>query len=105
MLTIRLYTDANALRLRLTGHAGAGKWGKDIVCAAASVLTYTAAASAQQLYREGKLKSAPHIRLLPGDALVELEACPQARQLMDVIRTGYSLLAMRYPENVRMDEI
>ena len=104
MLTIKLHTDPYALRLRLSGHAGAGKWGKDIVCAAASILTYTAAASAEQLYREGKLKAAPHIRLLPGDALVEMEACSEAEGLVNVIRNGYTMLALRYPQFVRLEE-
>ena len=104
MLTIKLHTDPKVLRLQLCGHAGAGKWGKDIVCAAASILTYTAAASAGQLYREGKLKKAPYIRLLPGDALVEMEAGSEAESLMNVIRNGYTLLTLRYPENVKLEE-
>ena len=104
MLTIKLHTDPRTLSLRLCGHAGAGKWGKDIVCAAASVLTYTAAATAGQLYREGKLKKVPHIRLLPGDALVEMETGPEAEALMNVIRNGYTLLTLRYPENVKLEE-
>ena len=104
MLTIKLNIDNDALRLWLYGHAGAGKWGKDIVCAAASILTYTAAASAEQLYREGKLKNAPYIRLLPGSALVEMELCPETQGLMNVIRNGYTMLALRYPENVKLEE-
>ena len=104
MLTIKLHTNEDALRLRLHGHAGAGKWGKDIVCAAASILTYTAAASAEQLYREGKLKNAPYIRLLPGSALVEMELCQETEGLMNVIRNGYTMLALRYPQFVRLEE-
>ena len=104
MLTIKLHTDPRATHLRLTGHAGAGRWGKDLVCAAASILTYTAAATAGQLYREGKLKTPPHIRLFPGDALVEMEACPETEGLMDVIRNGYTMLALRYPQFVRLEE-
>ena len=104
MLTIKIHANENTLCLRLSGHAGAGKRGRDIVCAAASVLTYTAAASARQLYREGKLKESPHIRLLPGDALVETEACPEAEQVMQVVRNGYTMLALQYPQFVRLEE-
>ena len=100
MLKITYTEGENALSLRLEGHAGAGKWGSDIVCAAASILTYTAAAVAQQLYRQGALQAAPHIRLQPGSATVALERCEAAKGLMDVICTGYSLLAVRYPKNV-----
>lgn len=103
MLTIKLHTDQDGLALRLSGHAGAGKWGTDIVCAAASILTYTAAAAAGQLYREGKLERAPYIRLCPGDALVALEDNRAAREAMGVIRTGFELLAVRYPKYVRLE--
>ena len=101
MLTVKLHTDPEKLGLRLNGHAGAGKWGEDIVCAAASILTYTAAASAGQLYRAGKMKTAPRIRLLPGDGLVETENSPAAAELMQTVCTGYRLLALRYPENIQ----
>ena len=91
MLTVKLQQQESGLNLSLYGHAGAGEWGKDIVCAAASILAYTAAASAGQLHREGKLKTAPRIRLLPGDASVELENSPAAEELMQTICTGYRL--------------
>lgn len=104
MLTIKLKTDPSRLSMQLQGHAGAGKWGKDIVCAAASILAYTAAASARQLYREGKLNSVPYVRLHPGDALLEMEACPETEGLMNVIRNGYTLLSLRYPQFVRLEE-
>lgn len=103
MLTIKLYTQEDNLHLQLSGHAGAGKWGTDIVCAAASILTYTAAAAAQQLYREGKLQKDPYIRLSPGDARVVLEDNREARQTLGVIRTGLELLAVRYPKYVRFE--
>ena len=100
MLKIEYSARQDRLQLNLKGHAGAGKWGSDIVCAAASVLTYTAAAVAQQLFREGKLTARPRIKLEPGSAWVITENCESARQLMEVICTGYGLLAVRYPKNV-----
>ena len=104
MLKITYTEGEESLCIRLEGHAGAGKWGKDIVCAAASILAYTAAASARQLYREGKLTSAPYVRLQPGDALLEMEICPETENLMNVIRNGYTMLSLRYPKFVRLEE-
>ena len=100
MLTIEIHTQGPCLDLRLTGHAGAGKWGQDIVCAAASILTYTAAAAATQLYREGQLTERPQTRLEPGDARLQIENCDAARKMLDVIITGFALLAVRYPKHV-----
>jgi uncharacterized protein YsxB (DUF464 family) len=104
MLTVKLKNRPNRLSLQLRGHAGAGKWGRDIVCAAASILAYTAAATARQLYREGRLHSVPYVRLRPGDALLEMEVCPETESLMNTIRNGYTLLSLRYPQNVRLTE-
>lgn len=100
MLTIEIQTEGPQLDLCLKGHAGAGKWGQDIVCAAASILTYTAAAMAQQLYREGQLSQRPQTRLVSGDARIRFENCEPARKMLDVIATGYGLLAVRYPNHV-----
>ena len=100
MLKITYTEGEESLCIRLEGHAGAGKWGSDLVCAAASILTCTAAAVARQLYRQGALQTPPHIRLQPGFATVALERCEAAKGLMDVICTGYGLLVVRYPKNV-----
>ena len=100
MLKIKYCVQKEALALSMEGHAGAGKWGSDIVCAAASVLAYTGAAVAQQLYREGKLQQRPQIKLEPGAARIILENSEAARGVLDVICTGYGLLAVRYPKNV-----
>ena len=102
MLKITYTEGEGSLCIRLEGHAGAGKWGSDLVCAAASILTYTAAAAARQLYRQGALQIPPHIRLQPGLATVALERCDAARGLLDVICTGYGLLAVRYPKHVHL---
>lgn len=100
MLTVKLLEQEAKLTLSLNGHAGAGKWGEDIVCAAASILAYTAAASARQLYREEKLTQRPHIQLEPGNARIVVETCEAACQMLDVVCMGFGLLAVRYPKNV-----
>lgn len=107
MLTIKLYTAGEDMGLSMAGHAGAGKKGSDIVCAAASILAYTAGAAAQRLHRQGALRAAPAIRLAPGLARVALTPKPgsrkDAQQMLSVIRTGFSLLAVKYPEYVKLE--
>ena len=102
MITVRIYTHKDLTVLQVVGHAGAGKRGSDLVCAAASVLTYTAAAAARQLHREGKLEKAPRIRLEPGFALLTVQTLPAAGSMLEVIATGFDLLAAQYPQNVRL---
>lgn len=94
------------LTLQLKGHAGAGNGGSDPVCAAASILTYTAAQFFSYLYGEGKLQEAPELKLEKGDSL--LRASPgepyyeEALHGLYVLCLGFELLARQYPQNLRL---
>ena len=96
-----------SLGLSMAGHAGAGKKGSDIVCAAASMLACTAGESARQLYRQGALAQDPAVCLAPGYARVEVWPNPDSReaanQLFSVLSTGFSLLAAQYPDHVKLE--
>ena len=94
------------LRLYLRGHAGAAAPGEDPVCAAASILAYTAAQHFSYLYAEGKLEGRPDLRLEKGDAA--LCAIPQEDYLDEalhglyVLSLGYALLARQYPQHLKL---
>lgn len=103
MLTIKLDKDPQSMCLHLAGHAGAGKRGGDIVCAAASILTYTAAEEMLRLHREGILHTPPVIRLAPGVARIEAKTCRATQAAFSVIATGLHLLATQYPEFVKLE--
>ena len=103
MLTVKLHTDREGVCLSMAGHAGAGEKGADIVCAAASILAYTAAEEMLQLHRAGILHQPPLVRLAPGSARVEAGNCLASRAAFSVIETGFSLLAAQYPENVNLE--
>ena len=103
MLTVKLHTSQDTLCLSMAGHAGAGVKGGDIVCAAASILAYTAAEEVLQLHRAGILHQPPLVRLMPGSARVEARNCLATRAAFSVIETGFSLLAAQYPENVNLE--
>lgn len=105
MLTIKIHTAGDRLMLSVAGHAGAGKKGADIVCAAASILAYTAAGEMLRLHRERILHTHPVVRLAPGAAYVEAQVCRASREAFSVIATGFSLLAAQYPNYVKLEEI
>ena len=74
-------------RLTLTGHAEHAPRGRDIVCAAASILAYTltaGGAEAEELRGGG-------LRLTGG------------RRDLELIAGGYRLLAENYPQNIRFE--
>lgn len=90
--------------LRMTGHAGQADVGRDIVCAAASILCYTAAQTALDLHERGMLRKKPRVDVSKGDATVTL--CPRQDAAVEVlaalrtVETGFALLAHHYPEYV-----
>ena len=99
------YPDGR-LGMTVGGHAGFGEKGQDIVCAAVSILTLTAAETAQQLYLRGCLMQMPETVLEEGFARVQLWPKPrfrqQARQTLETVRTGMGLLARSHPRHVRV---
>lgn len=84
----RIEYSPAARRLRLTGHAGAGEPGRDIVCAALSILMYSLVASGA----EGRVERGEAELLLP-DRDVDVALC------------GFRLLAESYPEYVSYKEM
>lgn len=106
MITV-VYTErAGVLSLTLDGHAGAGEYGHDIVCASASMLAYTLAAGVAEASESGKLRNDPIITLSPGFARVVCVPFPEndgeVRAMYDLILGGYRLLSSQYPDNVKI---
>ena len=92
------------LWLSMAGHAGTAPKGQDIVCAAATMLMYTAAQAALDMGSRGELQRPPSVKLDDGDAGVSFRpkegAMEKGRLVLDVIRRGLEVLGKRYPENV-----
>ena len=98
--------ENRVLVLRMRGHAGHAPEGQDVVCAAASVLAYTAAQVASDMFADGKLRRKPCLRLERGDAVVSLRPTEafydEALYALYVTQVGYYLLAKNYPTSVRL---
>ena len=92
------------LRLTATGHAGSGKEGHDLVCAAVSALVITLAANVADLATREKVEH-PVLRVQEGDAWISCVAKKEqkwlAAQVYNAVCTGFELLETLYPENIR----
>lgn len=93
-------------KLTIEGHAHSGEAGHDLVCASASILAYTLAASVANMSAAKQIRE-PVIRLDPGDAEI---SCKTIRRfeapvtlIFDTICGGYELLARDYPENIHYE--
>lgn len=102
-----VHTDTGCC-LQVTGHAGSAPKGADLVCSAVSILIYTAAQRALELYTAGMLCSWPMIQLESGKSLVLLtiraEHVGAVQLAMDTVLTGLQLLAKQYPQYITVDQ-
>lgn len=90
--------DCSSVRsIGMTGHAGYAEEGKDIVCAAASILLFTLIEHLEQL---GVSYSSHAEKGSAGVAVTDPDR--RTGEVFDVIETGYKLLAQRYPEHVEL---
>lgn len=99
----------NGYRLSLCGHAGYADKGKDIVCASATILAYTAAENLRRMYLSGRLKKPPDIRMREGNIFIQCIPEEDEIQVTDdifrIIGAGYELLARDYPEYVTLNQL
>lgn len=106
MTRVRLTWENEELAADIAGHAGYGPPGRDIVCAAVSMLAQALAASLQQAQEDGLL-AACRCRVEEGIVQIRARAAPSGlpviRGMTEVVCTGYRLLAEQYPDYVRVD--
>ena len=91
-------------RLRAEGHAGAGEKGRDLICAAESIL---------MMALERQVAPRPELRaqILKKPGAEEIRCRPErgcegaCRESFDTVYAGFALLAEEYPEHVSVREI
>lgn len=92
--------------VKAEGHAGAGEYGQDIVCAAVSVLLQTLANEVVEAARAGLLAVGV---VAHGDGWMKVEATPTAQTQdmveawVELVQDGIDALAESYPENVELE--
>ena len=90
-------------KVTVSGHAQSGDQGHDLVCASASILTYTLAAFVKNTYKARQTKK-PVLKLDPGDAEISCKVRPKFKLastlVFDAICGGFELLAKNYPANI-----
>ena len=100
MLDIKLTEEELVIR----GHAGYAPRGYDIVCAAATILSYTAAEYVKYAAAQGWLRKKPFINLSPGH--IEIRCRPkhayssELHAVFTALRGGFQILRENYPESV-----
>lgn len=97
---IRIFYDRAGLRIRIEGHAGAGEYGRDLVCAAGSILMLTLEKQLLEMEGENRLS------ILKKPGLADISCCPdrgrtlRCRDVFETVFLGYQILENLYPEFV-----
>lgn len=100
MIKVKYSRDKQCVEVK--GHAESGEKGHDLVCASASILTYTLAAFVKNMHDNGQVKKAT-VKLDEGDSKVSCKVNGHEAAVtlvFDSICTGFDLLAKSYPENI-----
>ena len=93
--------------MKAEGHAGAGKYGSDIVCAAVSVLMQTLANEVEEAARAGALALGV---VAHGDGWMKVEAmptdsiCNTMEAWVEFVQDGLDAIAQSYPDHVQLEE-
>ena len=100
---IQITFRPKTMELLVNGHAGHGKKGKDIVCAAVSTLFYTLGESLMQ--SSSMLSEEALVKDEEGDGYIV--CCPKEEYEGNIARTywtvlvGMQMIAEQYPKNVK----
>lgn len=90
-------------QLNIDGHANSGEQGHDLVCASASILAYTLAASVKNMVSAGQVKK-PICELKAGSAKITCTPPPAYKSIVtlmfDTVCGGFELLAADYPKYI-----
>lgn len=92
--------------VKAEGHAGAGKYGSDIVCAAVSVLMQTLANEVEEAARAGALTLGV---VDHGDGWMKVEVtptdsiCNTMEAWVEFVQDGLDAIAQSYPDNVQLE--
>jgi len=107
MIEVSFNREHETISLKLSGHAGSGFKGHDIVCAAASILAYTIAQIVDAAYVKNDLRERPIVHMKEGSVLIRAkpkkEKCKEMEHAFLVVQTGYELLMHNYPDCVHVN--
>ena len=104
---MRTYWESGSMtyEVQAAGHAGAGEYGKDIVCAAVSVLLQTLAEKVQEATKNGTVNGSVQY----AEGLMKVSATPKTMMgetlaaWFELVQAGIDMIAEQYPDNVELE--
>lgn len=106
MIKAKFKAEDGKLTMTMRGHSGAAERGKDLVCAAASMLAFTAAQDIIDHANAEDLQEMPKMHVAPGK--VEIEVVPKEEAYAEILHTlfliqkGLLVLQANHPKFVKV---
>lgn len=104
MIHVCFFRESGKSKVSIRGHAGYAPLGKDIVCAAASML---GSALLETLRQEEKRAGIRGLSVLRDGGRLELEFFPLSVERVDLLlkafENGFAMLSREYPDYVTLD--
>ena len=101
MIEVNYYREHN--RLTVTGHAKSDEYGKDLICASASILALTLEANVRHMAAGGYVTE-PIVKLEEGNAEISCKAKTRyresVRQIFMSVCAGFEVLAAKWPDYI-----
>ena len=105
---VKVTYDRRSHAVFLRGHADSAEKGRDLVCAAVSILAYTLGAFVLGM-KEAKAAECVCVDLLSGDTAISCTPCKDEEDDVttgfDAICRGFALLAENYPRSVTYETV
>lgn len=102
MIEVAINYRANEIdKLSVSGHANAGAYGQDLVCAGVSAVMNGAFNAFNQLTPQ-------NVNLVVSDNLLKIEVktlTTQVKELMSLINIQLATIAHQYPQNIQIKEV
>ena len=100
MVKVRYRSGEGRYELSLKGHAGAGAYGCDIICAGVSAITYALMGYLELTRKEA---SCLDINYAEGDVTILCEGHRECGSAFQMAITGYEMIADKYPQYISVD--
>lgn len=101
MIEVTYYREHN--RMTVTGHAQSNEYGKDLICASASILALTLGANVGHMADSGCVTE-PIVKLEEGNAEISCKAKARyresVRQTFMSVCVGFEILATKWPDYI-----
>lgn len=104
MLNVKIEKNNEEYRVKMKGHCNFAKEGKDIVCAAASILCVTLGQVLQE--NKNKLIEQPYIKIRNGQSIIIWKPKKEYEHVINnslyTIVAGFRVLEHHYPDYIKI---